>query len=536
MNKIAVLDIETDPFSYGGKCDPFLVGFYDGKSFNTFWDDKNCIEQSVKFLLEKEKPYTIFAHNGGKFDWMFYLPYLRGKLKIINNRIVKGYLEQHEIRDSYAILPFPLRDFKKDEIDYKKLERKNRNRNRNEIISYLEGDCKYLYELVVSFRQEFSDRLTIGSASSTEMLKFHKHSKATPSFDREIRNNFYFGGRCECFESGIIRDSLKVYDVNSMYPFVMKDCLHPVSNYYNITDFITDKTCFVIAEGFSNGAFPLRKEDGGLCFPRAKGRFRVSIHEWKTAQFTNTFTTQSPITAYNFDSRISFETFVSHFYDSRKNARSNGDIIHALFYKYILNSSYGRYAINSENFFDWKITTQYERLDSSWNIAHIDVAGKYIIWKKPLELREQERIYQNVATGASITGAARAILWKTVYESERPIYCDTDSILCRSIACPISNSELGMWKLESECDIAAIAGKKLYALFSLKEIDKVKPERLPSGERVWCAKKACKGGNLSGRDIFRIAQGATIEQANPVPRLKFNGEKIYTKRTFKKTV
>ena len=209
----------------------------------------------------------------------------------------------------------------------------------------------------------------------------------------------------------------------------------------------------------------------------------------------------------------------------------------------MLNSSYGKFAQNGENFFDWKITGGHERpTTESWKPAYVEKGGEYIIWKRPLLAKDVERIYKNVATGASITGAARAILLAGISTADRPLYCDTDSIICRNLPLRTSNTQLGSWKVEDVGNILAIAGKKLYALFSYEkpELEKGcewKQEKvtLPTGEKVYCIKKAHKGGKLTGLEIYRIAMGETIVNRNPVPAKKLDGSVQFTERKFRRT-
>jgi hypothetical protein len=55
--------------------------------------------------------------------------------------------------------------------------------------------------------------------------------------------------------------------------------------------------------------------------------------------------------------------------------------------------------------------------------------------------------------------------YATLSYPDRPIYCDTDSIICEAFGGNLHDTELGGWKIEAEGDYAAIAGKKLYAVF-----------------------------------------------------------------------
>jgi hypothetical protein len=526
--KIAVMDLETDPFEYDRMIYPFVAGFYDGSHYKCFWSD-NCIEEISTFLEDYKEPLVIYAHNGGRFDYFYFLPKIKRNVRIVNSRIIQAWLGKHELRDSYAIMPFALETYKKTPIDYNKFTRANREKHRQEIISYLKDDCIDLHTLCVAFQAEFGTALTIGSASMKQLKKFHTFNCGNQIYDGRLRKDFYFGGRNQCFKTGIINRPVKIYDVNSMYPFVMRHFLHPVSTGLYEGKTIDDRTAFISVEGKNHGAFPVRLQDNSLDFTQTVGLFHTTIHEFNTAIETGTFTPHKIHRTIGFSRRESFADFVTHFYNARAKAKAEGDKIRTIFYKFVMNSCYGKFAQNPENYADWFITEQgefpedYHTCEKScddpcrklWTPSFM--CENYIIWERPLH----ELNYFNVATGASITGAARAVLLHGLSKANRPYYCDTDSIICESLTgVTLSESELGAWKLEASGESAAICGKKLYAVFDA------------SGT---CIKKAHKGARLEGNDIIRIAKGETIESINPVPNFKLDGSHTFTKRNIKST-
>lgn len=539
--KICTLDLETDPFHYGEMVQPFTLGFYDGSQFVSIWG-RDCVERFVdNFLPTRPEKLTLYAHNGGRFDFFWFLKYLHGKAKIINNRIVQASIGKHELRDSYAIIPVPLADYKKDTIDYEIFRESKREAHREKIIEYLRGDCVYLHELCTAFVKQFGPKLTIGGTAMKELKARHSFDETNESTDLEIREKFYYGGRNQVFKAGVIPGPIYVYDVNSMYPFVMKEMLHPVSSAAIHGTEISDATAFVSVRGRNHGAFPSRQKDGSLDFTREKGVFHVTIHEYRAGIETGTFEPQEVIETYDFEQFTCFDTFVDDFYQMRMTAADNGDEINKLFYKLVLNSGYGKFAQNPENYFDWcfsKIGTLpgawhncyegvcEENCKMAWEIAFIS-QNEYILWKRPV----RELKYYNVATGASITGAARSLLLRGLGSTTKPYYCDTDSIICGA---PLKNitthqKQLGAWKneLTTPGSTIAVCGKKLYAIYDASG-NVLKDD---SGKE----KKAHKGARLTGQEILRIAKGATIESVNPVPAFKWDGRVTWTKRNIRKT-
>jgi hypothetical protein len=226
LKKLAVIDLETDPFKWGRVPKAFASAFFDGEQYINFWG-ADCVHLLVEYILSLEDEYYIYAHNGGKFDFFYLMEegVLDNPVKIINGRIVTAAMGKHELRDSYAILPIPLKAYEKDEIDYAKFEFDKREKHKPEILKYLRHDCEYLYTLVDKFLNRFGLNLTVGSTAIKELQKFHKFEK-TKRWHDEIYRPYYFGGRVQCFEHGILEGDFKVYDVNSMYPHVMKNYKH----------------------------------------------------------------------------------------------------------------------------------------------------------------------------------------------------------------------------------------------------------------------------------------------------------------------
>jgi hypothetical protein len=529
-NKIATLDLETDPFEYGKMIDPFVAGFYDGEKYVSFWSE-DCVQKSIAFLKEQREPLTIYIHNGGRFDLFWYLPYLGSDVRIINGRIVQAHIGIHEIRDSFAIMPFPLAKYQKTKIDYQLFRKSKRERHREQITAYLRDDCVDLHTLVTAFVAEFGDSLTIGSTAMKEIKKQHEFSTGNGEYDRVFRSHFYFGGRNQVFQSGIIRPSnpVRVYDVNSMYPHVMRDYLHPISTGYTLSRQINSNTTFVELIGRNNGALPVRMKDNSLNFTIPYGTFCCSIHEFRVGVATGTLKPNRIVRTINHKTTGTFDKWVDFFYSERLKAKLADDKIKTLFYKFILNSGYGKFAQNPDNYFDWRIEVAgslppdwhdcqkscEEDCRQKWQPAFL--SGGYVIWKRPLkELR-----YFNIATGASITGAARAVLLNGIAHAVNPIYCDTDSIICERLeGLDCDADRLGAWKVEVTGKWLAVAGKKMYAVFDAKNE---------------CVKMAHKGAKVSAADIVTVAKGGMVESCNPVPTFKFDGSYSFTKRRIRKT-
>jgi hypothetical protein len=522
---IATADCETNPFNYGDTIAPFVWGFYSEEEGSNHWwndDPKICTLQFIDFLYSLKEPHIIYLHNGGKFDIFFFLEYITGEVRIVNGRVLECRIGPHIIRDSYAAIPIALAVYKKDDMNYDLLKPGIRNKNKSKIIKYLNNDCIYLYEMITRFLDEFGNRLTIGGAAMEQLKTFHEFESGNQEFDKLFRP-FYSGGRNQCFKTGIINQPIKIFDKNSMYPAVMLNNLHPIGCEYITSDVFDNNTDFAVIEAINHGALAARVKNG-LDFTVPRGTFFATGHEIRAGLETGTLEILSVKTAYEFRRRSTFREFVLHFYNLRMHAKDISDDLLLIFYKLILNSAYGKFCTDCEDYKDWFITAADEMLADPWNpeIMH----DEYILWSKP----SLQKKYFNVATGASITGASRAELLYGLAAAVDPVYCDTDSIMCRDLHAEIDSKKLGAWKFEAEGDMLAIGGKKLYALYKDGA-----PVMKKGPHDTLIEYKASKGVRLTSAQILSIARGDVIKYENPVPAFKLDGGQIYTHRHIRTT-
>ena len=530
MKKIGVVDCETDPFLKGRIPAPFIWGFYDGVTYEEF---ETCIDL-IAFL--EDKPIIVYAHNGGKFDWHFILDFIEvfEPIKIINGRIAKFKIGECEFRDSYNILPTSLATFNKQEFDYSLLEVKNRNipENKKRIRDYLYSDCINLYNYVSAFIERFGLSLTQAGAA---MKQWEKISGLKPPNDLggymyENFKKFYYGGRCEVFEYGIIKDEFTMVDIRSAYPFAMLND-HPLytdtleitgSEWSELKDKEKGPTLITL-DAVSYGALPYR-ENNSLFFPSDNVRRTYHVTGWElmAAIDTNTICDIDIKIVYYFPQKTNFSGYINHFYNERKNAKAIGDKAGDIFCKLLMNSLYGKFGSNPLEYRNYK-TVLPEWLDENGCAGEWGYAGPFgSIALVEKELEENEQRFYNVCTAASITGFGRAYLWRGICACKGVLYCDTDSIAARNIGNLPSGigNELGQWEIEGEFSSAAFAGRKLYSMivknadeFTLKKEGNIKASEL----RKMASKKykpsykvACKGVDLTPNLIKKVAEGNEV--------------------------
>ena len=350
---VAAFDAETDPFKKGRPPEPFSWGIkIENGEYYKFWGD-DCTRQFIKFLKKYPHPLKMFAHNGGKFDFIFLLRagIFTDEIRIISSRIVEAKIlgGRHTLRDSYAMIPVPLGAYQKDEIDYSKMEREVREEHKEEILSYLKSDCEYLLDLVQQFIENFGDNITVGSAALKQLKALHPFEKIDEESDKLIRP-YYKGGRVQCFETGEVKGKLKVYDVNSMYPTVMKEEKHATFEgaiYLNesVDKFVNKQTgeiteyedcCyFAKVQGKFTSEFchfPVRTK-AGLNFEQREGIFEVTHHELKCALKNKVFELQKVESIIICPNNISFGDYVDKFMVEKVRAKKEGKKAEELFAK-----------------------------------------------------------------------------------------------------------------------------------------------------------------------------------------------------------
>ena len=406
-------------------------------------------------------PCRLYVHNGGKFDFFFLLKHLRhGKLKLINGRIMQMRIGNAILVDSYPLLPFALSAYKKDEIDYAKFERHCREDHKREIVDYLIADCVYLDELVQNFKQIVGNHATIGGAAMSAMKKYgYPIWHGNESHDIRFRP-FYFGGRVQAFEKGIFTGHFDYVDINAAYPYAMTFPHAHGSEYTVSNSYDGSPQSFVRGTFISKGCLPLRDLDGTLLFPvdKVPREYLATGHEIVAGLETSTLKIVKVHDCFAPKRVLEFGGIVNEQRGRRLEAKRAGSLIEELAYKCLSNSSYGKFAQNPALFKDWWIEPRGEP-KRGWK--HETDFLNLTLWSKKAEVSEKS--YFDVATAASITGLVRAHLWKACKNHAiRPIYCDTDSLICGKFRAKTSETELGGWKMEMRPTKLAIAGKKLY--------------------------------------------------------------------------
>lgn len=545
IENVGVIDFETDPFDNTSteEIRPFTACIYsDNFAPIVIWelDFDAFVTQLCSELDAIQEPYTFYAHNGGKFDYMFLIHKIRGKVSFKGRGIMSAKLGKHELRDSFHIIPEKLANWKKDDFDYTKLTKAKREKHRDEIVRYMVNDCKYLLEIVKGFLNKFGMKISIGQAAMYELKKFYKVGTIGENTDATLRE-YFFGGRVECLAGrGHFKGDYKLFDVNSMYPAAMANYNHPTSNDYTkrTNGGIGPNTIFIELTCDNYGALVKRAENNETSAQEKSGRFLTTIWEYLAAKELDLIDNIKILSVIDCAETSDFSKFVVPLYEARQTTKSllrsleenspewNEAKKDDIFTKLLLNNAYGKFAQNPRNFKESYITGPDDPAPEGFEAAILPVFqnDEYSIWQRPAEKMR----FNNVGTAASITGAARAILMRAINGAIDPIYCDTDSLICKEIKnVEIHPTKLGAWDLEAEFSEVIVNGKKLYAC---------KPKGFTAGQekRIKVRSKGVSG--VTWDDMERMLRDDVIKYTNKGPTLTKTGKQYYMTRSVRATV
>lgn len=294
------------------------------------------------------------------------------------------------------------------------------------------------------------------------MIMIHDHLKAI-----ETERRAYGGGRNECFMLGKIPEKVIVLDINSMYPYVMREKLYPTKlvSYWakstpsRVLEAIKDDYLVVCDAVLDTGELNIfHKREKRLIFP--------------TGSFETTLTTPELIEAFSrgmvrsvknvclYEPGDIFAPYVDFFYSQRLAAKANGDEVHSHLYKIFLNSLYGKFGQKN---------TTWDMIDEAdpeiVSMEHVNYNGKNEwvkifgggVFMKNTDPEDEESFNSFPAVAAHVTGYARMLIWSIIEEAgrENVYYTDTDSVFVNAVgherlkkAGMIDSKRLGALKFE----------------------------------------------------------------------------------------
>lgn len=376
----------------------------------------------------------------------------------------------------------------------------------------------------------------------------------------KLERKAYAGGRTEAFYVGKINDNVYYYDINSMYPFVMRNYYYPVRllshrkklDLETLKNFMFDKQYLVIAKVKVSTDKPVFfKKAGKLIFPM--GTFETVLSTPEIIYALKKDMLEEILEANIYEGAEIFRNYVDYFYSKRMEAKKQKNEVLTKLYKLFLNSLYGKFGEKNNHY--EKIGETDPKIISVERIYDADKDEFYIvktfgggIFRRNDNPDDMESMNSFPAIAAHVTAYARMRLWEVMETAglENIFYCDTDSVFTNEQGSKnlinaglIDEYELGKLKLEKTSEGMEIYGVKDYIFCGKAKLKGVPKSAKKISENkyavtVWRGiAKYLKKGNLTGyeneimiKELKRTYDKGQIYDGIVKPILYINNEII----------
>lgn len=294
----------------------------------------------------------------------------------------------------------------------------------------------------------------------------------------------YLGGRTECFKLGRVEGPLHVLDVNSMYPYVMRETPMPTrlvgytdhATAGDLATWLVDRcVCAEVTLQTDEPRYPV-VVNGRLCFP--VGLFKATLASPELARAVVKGHIVSVHRAAIYERAHIFTEFVNYFWNMRQQATQRGDTVTNHQAKILANSLYGKTGqrgrvyevigetpdMNPRAWLDYDADTGTTRKMRSFG-------GIIQEYRDEGEARDS-----HPAIAAHVTAAARDHLFHLMRLAGRAhlFYVDTDSVVVdnegfRRLESQMDSGTLGQLKLERTESWFSFYGPKDYECASFSK-------------------------------------------------------------------
>ena len=493
--KYGAYDIEATPevadHNYHKAYACGLTYFHDNDFVHKQWWGMDCQTQFVDYLFNNMNVldgHTLYAHNGGKYDYPNLVReallkhkglHIRNLIEL-NGRLMSFYLTDgnHKLhfRDSSCIFVGQSLDSitKALDVKHKKLTElvkheditlDNYMLHRPSISKYLEHDCTGLLECILSFANSvyeatqinLSQVYTGATLAKKHFYKNHYYDKYTrkPKYDiyflskekdRFIRSG-YFGGRTEAFRMNKIQGKVYYDDFTSLYPSMAHSNRLPYGSpewvdFKNNDDF---KGFFGFCDVWVR-SINLNKKPIHATNQRVDGASRRLFAHYLDWTKMNLFSQEirlgreKGVYEYKFEGcrGISFNSgkFLTNVFQEcfEQKQKNNDNEAMRMTWKIIANSLYGfwglRWTDRDSILIEKSSECNLAKHLASRKVTNISQMGEYTTLKVSKDLEMEDF---NVAIASAITSYSRMKLWNLINDIEdrgyEVYYCDTDSVI-----------------------------------------------------------------------------------------------------------
>lgn len=447
-------------------------------------------EKGMTFILQASRYIEQKDKDGNN---------VRGKKKTVNLISSTNYYPQ-SLKQLGDIFGLPKLEF---DCQYGTLE---------EAIPYCRRDveiCKMAVERFISFVTDENlgvlAKTTPGQAFNAYRHRFmtvpvylHDNQEAVA-----LERQAYSGGRVECWRLGKYTGAFYGYDINSMYPYVMRKYDYPVRllthrprlSVPELQAFISNGAC-VIAECHIKVDRPYvgTKLEQNFLFP--VGDFWTTLCTPEIAYLLAKGMIME-VGAFNlYEGANIFKDYVDYFYSRKVQAKTAGDNIHQNLYKLFLNSLYGKFGQLSEEFIRWgNADPTLVKTEEVWDADKKKMTTVKIFGGSVFLSQEQGESFNSFcAISAHITAYARMTLLHYIELAgwDNVLYMDTDSLFVteegsRNLieAGAVDPNELGKMKLEKQSDMITINAPKDYVFAHETRRKGISKNALQINDNTW---------------------------------------------------
>nr|YP_010127582.1 DNA-polymerase-like [Bougainvillea spectabilis]QPP04906.1 DNA-polymerase-like [Bougainvillea spectabilis] len=497
-----------DPFDQESDSESTLDPFKEKRMKESFEKKStkvlsDLVYRIIMIVRKEQTAFTIYFHNLSRFDGIMLLKHLilnypnyKVKPLMRNNMIYEiavysGKKMLFCFRDSLTLLPGKLESLAnnlcpglgpKGEIPHEKVKPGNLARLKKALLEYMKQDILILGGVMQKaqeiywnlYKIDIVSKITVSSLSlSIFRMRYYDATNWPIHIPNKNEDSFirrgYYGGHTDAYKP--YGENLYYYDVNSLYPFVMKEFPMPggVPVWHGNLDGMDLDSIFGFIEAYvvcpktiNKPFLPYRDKNNTLLFPT--GEF-VGVYYSEELKYARDLGyTVIPISGYIFKKMESpFKEFVSTLFESRLKAKAEGNEALSYVYKILMNSLYGRFGINP-------ISTTTEICDENrykYLIRHSDlIMGEMLNDNNYIVSYHSNTLSGDVISGnhywnppknsaiqlaAAITAAARIYMYPYI-SREDCYYTDTDSVVLGQPLPKeeISSSVLGKLKLEDK--------------------------------------------------------------------------------------
>ncbi len=295
---------------------------------------------------------------------------------------------------------------------------------------------------------------------------------------RELEEAAYTGGRVEAYRIGELSGGpFTCYDVNSMYPFIMRNYRLPVKCVDYHTDMRPADAAAFLAE-YSMIAEVELDTDEPIYAYRCKGRLIFPVGRFTTYVCTEGLRQAllrghvvKVVRAAFYKDAVIFRPYIDAFYKMRLEAKERGDPVMDRMAKLLMNSLYGKLAQRRP------IVTldrpcksdDYYRLEAIDHETNENIVTTRLFHREIVTIGEELAPSSIVAIPAHITEYGRMLQYDIQEKlgRDRVLYCDTDSVFLpdpgeEKLAYTVDPAKLGALSRKWSSERLVIHGAKDY--------------------------------------------------------------------------